>query len=81
MGARVKAVKVTPKLLVARVEVAKVAQLIRLSCTVWRKLHVMLWFDVVESDNIVLKISLARARVETVKMARLGQKGSKNKGL
>ena len=31
-GARVKAVKVTPMLLVARVEVAKVAQLIGLSC-------------------------------------------------
>ena len=31
-GARAKAVKVTPKLLVARVEVAKVAQLLGLSC-------------------------------------------------
>ena len=55
--------KVTPRLLIARVEVAKVAQLIGLSCK-WHKLHVMLWFGAcvgvwVESDKIVPKIRLS----------------------
>ena len=38
-GARLKDVKVKPKLLVARVEVVKVA-----FTQVWHKLHVILWF-------------------------------------
>ena len=71
-----KAVKVTPKLLVAGVEVPEVAQLIVLSCkcgtnyTLCNGL-VRVW---VESDKIVLKKgfsqSLACVQVETVKMAR-----------
>ena len=52
----VKAVKVTPRLLVVRVEVAKVAQLIGLSCKC--------------GTNYILYCGLARAWVETVKMAR-----------
>ena len=49
-----KAVKVTPKLLVAQVEVAKVAQLIGLSCKCGTK--------------YTLCCGLARVRVESAKM-------------
>ena len=65
--------KVTPKLLV---EAAKVAQLIGLSrkCGTTYTLCCCLAQVRVQSDKIVLKIrlspSLARARAETVKMAR-----------
>ena len=56
-----KAVKVTPNLLVARVEVAKVAQLIELSwkCGTHCKLCCGLARVRVESDKIVLKIRLS----------------------
>ena len=50
-GARVTAVNVTPKLLVTRVEVAKVAQLIGLSCKC--------------GTNYTLCCGLARVRVES----------------
>ena len=53
-GARVTAVKVTPKLSVARVEVAKVAQLIGLSCKC--------------GTNYTLCCGLARVRVESDKI-------------
>ena len=60
VGARVKAVKVTPKLLVVRVEVAKVAQLIGLSCKCGT--NYMLCYGLVsvqvESDKIVPKLRL-----------------------
>ena len=53
-----KAVKATPKLFVARVEVANVAQLIRLSCKCGT--NYMLYYGLarvrVESDKIVPKI-------------------------
>ena len=52
--ARVKAVKVTLKLLVARMEIAKVAQLIGLSCKC--------------STNYTLCCGLARVRVELDKI-------------
>ena len=60
-GARVKAVKVTPKLLVARVEVPKVAQLIGLSCKCGTNYTLCcgLVRARVESDKIVLKIRLS----------------------
>ena len=56
-----KAVKVTPKLLVARMEVAKVAQLIGLSCNCGTNYMLCrglarVW---VESDKIVPKIRLS----------------------
>ena len=52
-GARVKAVKETPKLLVARVEVANVAQLLGLSCKC--------------GTNYTLYCGMARVRVESDK--------------
>ena len=60
-GGRVKAVKVTPKLLVARVEVPKVAQLIGLSCKCGRNYTLCCGLARVrvESDKIVLKIRLS----------------------
>ena len=61
MVAWVKAVKVTPKLLVARVEVAKVAQLIGLLCTCDTNYTLCCGLAGVrvESDKIVLKIRLS----------------------
>ena len=60
-GARVKAMKVTPKLLVARVEVPKVAQLIGLSCKCGTNYTLCCGLARVrvESDKIVLKIRLS----------------------
>ena len=60
-GARVKAVKVTPKLLVARVEISKVFQLIGLSykCGTNYTLCCGLARVRVKSDKIVLKIRLS----------------------
>ena len=75
VGAQVKAVKVTPVLLVARVEVAKVAQLIGLSCkcgtnyTLCSGLARGGWNQIKKVLKIRLCQILARARVETVKMA------------
>ena len=65
-GARVKAVKGTPMLLVARGEAAKVAQLIGLSCKC--------------GTNYTLCCCLVRAWVETVKMAQgiCSQRTTKN---
>ena len=60
-GARVEAVKVTPKLLVARVEVPKVAKLIGLSCKCGTNYTLCCGLGRmrVESDKIVLKIRLS----------------------
>ena len=60
-GARVKAVKITPKLLLTRVEVAKVAQLIGLSCKCGTNYTLCCGLARVrvESDKIVPKISLS----------------------